>query len=106
MNETLSKEMKEDGWKYGMTKCEQVEEYGYVVQDMIDFRHLVCYGNLEKLQDYIETKLHCIDLDYYDATGVTPLQWAAFEGYPKIVQALIEAKADPSLMDKVTQQNA
>merc|ERR1719159_2199428 len=61
---------------------------------------------MEYVQDYIDTKLHCIDLDYFDTMGVTPLQWASLNGDKDVVEALLKAKADPTLKDTVENMTA
>merc|ERR1719238_2580097 len=64
------------------------------------------YGGLDNVEDILTTKRHCIDINYYDAQGVTCLQWAALGGYKDIVLALLDAKADPTLKDKVEGKTA
>eukprot|EP00746_Dinoflagellata_sp_MGD_P162602 gnl/MRDRNA2_/MRDRNA2_90231_c0_seq1.p2 gnl/MRDRNA2_/MRDRNA2_90231_c0~~gnl/MRDRNA2_/MRDRNA2_90231_c0_seq1.p2 ORF type:complete len:158 (-),score=54.96 gnl/MRDRNA2_/MRDRNA2_90231_c0_seq1:14-487(-) len=107
MNETLTEEEKADGWTYGdMTKEMQVKEWGFVFEDMYAFRCAVTDGALEYVQEYIDKKMHCIDLDYYDAMGVTPMMWASVNGDKDVVEALLKAKADPTLKDTVENMTA
>eukprot|EP00746_Dinoflagellata_sp_MGD_P164414 gnl/MRDRNA2_/MRDRNA2_93026_c0_seq1.p1 gnl/MRDRNA2_/MRDRNA2_93026_c0~~gnl/MRDRNA2_/MRDRNA2_93026_c0_seq1.p1 ORF type:complete len:192 (+),score=56.12 gnl/MRDRNA2_/MRDRNA2_93026_c0_seq1:78-578(+) len=106
-NETLTEEEKADGWTYGdMTKAKQVEEFGYVAEDMYAFYCAVKDGAIEYVDEYIRDKMICIDVDFYDAMGVTLLQWAAIYGYKDVCESLLKAKADPSLKDLVENMTA
>mmetsp|Transcript_128487 Transcript_128487/g.274023 ORF Transcript_128487/g.274023 Transcript_128487/m.274023 type:complete len:160 (-) Transcript_128487:43-522(-) len=101
MNSTLTPEQKADGWKYSMTKEQEWDKLGFVMQDQIRFRLHVQDGLLDVVEDYLLTdKIDLIDINFPDAAGMTPLMIAASKGHKEIVAALLQAKADPNLADK------
>mmetsp|Transcript_54270 Transcript_54270/g.115809 ORF Transcript_54270/g.115809 Transcript_54270/m.115809 type:complete len:161 (-) Transcript_54270:67-549(-) len=100
LNDLLTPEQKADGWKYTMTKEEQWDKFGYVVRDQIRFRLHVQKGNVDVVEDYLETdKKDLIDVNLPDATGMTPLMWACQKGHEKVVAALLRARADIDVAD-------
>mmetsp|Transcript_67741 Transcript_67741/g.153198 ORF Transcript_67741/g.153198 Transcript_67741/m.153198 type:complete len:162 (+) Transcript_67741:120-605(+) len=101
MNDILTAEQKADGWRYKMTKEEQWDAYGYVVQEQIRFRLHVKDGILDVVEDYLETdKKELIDINLPDSLGMTPLMWAAHHGHVKALALLLKAGADPWLVDR------
>merc|ERR1719210_344420 len=101
MSETLTAEQRADGWRFAMTKEEEWDRLGYVVQDQIRFRLHCRDGNLDVVEDYLNTeKIDLVDINLPDAIGLTPLMLAAQRGHPQVVAALLEARADPKLVDK------
>lgn len=46
------------------------------------------------------TSNHALSLNLQNASGNTPLHWAALNGHLPAVQMLIEAEADPTVLNK------
>mmetsp|Transcript_138462 Transcript_138462/g.430565 ORF Transcript_138462/g.430565 Transcript_138462/m.430565 type:complete len:161 (-) Transcript_138462:142-624(-) len=101
MNKILTDEQKADGWCYKLTKEEQWDKYGYVVQDQIRFRLNVKDGHDDVVEDYLDSeRKELIDLNLPDSLGMTPLMWAAHNGHTKVLVALLRANADLSIVDR------
>merc|ERR1711879_467425 len=85
-----------------MTKEEEWDKLGFVMQDQIRFRLHVQDGNLDVVEDYLLNmdKVDLVDINFPDAAGMTPLMIAASKGHTQIVAALLRANADPNLADK------
>mmetsp|Transcript_138310 Transcript_138310/g.336181 ORF Transcript_138310/g.336181 Transcript_138310/m.336181 type:complete len:162 (-) Transcript_138310:128-613(-) len=100
MNSILTAEQKADGWYHKMTKEEQWDKYGYVVQDQIRFRLSAKDGLSDVVEDYLTTeRRELVDINLPDSLGMTPLMWAAHNGHIKVVAALLGANADLGLVD-------
>ncbi|PMD49999.1 ankyrin repeat protein, partial [Hyaloscypha bicolor E] len=55
-------------------------------------------GHLKVVQILLSTKL--VDVNSQSTTGRPPIFWAAASGYHDIVRLLLQAGADPSLIDE------
>lgn len=85
---------------------EQMEMFGYIVADMIDFRLKALDNDVDTIEDYLENKRSRIDINWYDSMGLTPIMWTAMKGHKEVTKALLKAGADITLKDKVSNRDA
>merc|ERR1712139_665629 len=108
MNATLSSDEKAKGWHYPLTKTEQLKEFGCVVAEQERFLMRLQDGHADVVKDYLENpkKKAALDLDRLDEWGWAPLHYATTKNHPEIVQALLEAEANPNMRDGATEKTA
>ncbi|CAJ1372873.1 unnamed protein product [Effrenium voratum] len=103
MNASLPEQDRKRGWQYPLTKTQQKKEFGCIPAEQQRFLWRLQDGHLDIVEDYLgNPKMRkSVDLNRYDAEGLTPLHHAAKLGRGDIVKALIAGNADPLLRDKV-----
>lgn len=84
---------------------EQMETFGYVVREMIEFR-LRCKANdVDWVEDVLndDFKKSRIKVNYFDSMGMIPLHWTAYIGLPEMTELLMKHGGDVKLKDTVNE---
>mmetsp|Transcript_57103 Transcript_57103/g.133137 ORF Transcript_57103/g.133137 Transcript_57103/m.133137 type:complete len:217 (-) Transcript_57103:80-730(-) len=102
MTGLLTREERQQGWSFPLTRTMQKKEFGAVVCEQERFLAHLQDGHLNVVREYLNNskRKHAIDVNLFDRSGLTPLHHAALLNHLDIAQALLEADADPTLRDR------
>eukprot|EP00405_Crypthecodinium_cohnii_P005572 CAMPEP_0194761398 /NCGR_PEP_ID=MMETSP0323_2-20130528/14112_1 /TAXON_ID=2866 ORGANISM="Crypthecodinium cohnii, Strain Seligo" /NCGR_SAMPLE_ID=MMETSP0323_2 /ASSEMBLY_ACC=CAM_ASM_000346 /LENGTH=196 /DNA_ID=CAMNT_0039683115 /DNA_START=97 /DNA_END=684 /DNA_ORIENTATION=- len=102
----------ENGWysENGLRKQRQPDVshedekklFGCVLAKQRKFMEHVKEGRLDEVEDYLAFHVADIDINHQDGEGKTALMIAAQANELEMVEALLEARADPHIRDKST----